>query len=135
VKNELQKLLNESEITLQESARQQAAKILADGEHEAVTIKKEAKNRILSQKAELIGEMEGGAKAVLFISQQLPNLYKAYQEYAGKIGVDNYVVLDEHDGFNKAVNRGPKAFADFIREFEGITGIRVADYLNAGGSN
>jgi flotillin len=68
--------------------------------------------------------MEGGAKAVLFISQQLPNLYKAYQEYAGKIGVDNYVVLDEHDGFNKAVNRGPKAFADFIREFEGITGIR-----------
>ncbi len=132
VKNELQKLLNQSKVTLEESARQKAAEIIASGEQEAVAIKEGARNRILSQKAEILKKMGTGAKAVLFIQQQLPHLYKAYQDYAKQMGISNYLILDDEDGFNKAVNRGPKAFADFVSEFERVMGMRIKDYLSSG---
>jgi hypothetical protein len=43
--------------------------------------------------------------------------------------VDNLLVLNEEDGFNSAVNRGPSAFVDFLKRFEQGFGISIRDLI------
>jgi hypothetical protein len=44
--------------------------------------------------------------------------------------VDQYVVMDDENGFNNAVNRGPAAFVEFLKLFEKATGISVKAFLS-----
>ena len=122
---ELTKLENLSNVILAEEAKKQAAQILASGDSEAVTVVEQARNAILSQKAELIRSSGDAAKAVLFIKQKLPGLFEAYRQSAAKMEIDSLVVMDNTQGVNGAVNRGPQAFADFLKRFEDALGISV----------
>ncbi len=126
---ELKKLENQSHVILEEDAKKKAAEILASGEKEAVTLIEQARNRILSQKAELIGAGGDAAKAVLFAKQKLPILFEVYKKYAEKMEIDSLVVMDDKRGVNGAVNRGPLAFVDFLKQFEQALGISIKDLM------
>ena len=127
---DLAKLENQSHVILEEEeAKRQAAEVLASGEKEAVTLVEQARNRILSQKAELIGAGGDAAKAVLFAKQKLPALFEAYKKYAEKMEIDSLVVMDDKAGINGAVNRGPLAFVDFLKQFEQALGISIKDLM------
>jgi hypothetical protein len=39
--------------------------------------------------------------------------------------VDSLVVMDDEEGFSGAVNRGPRAFADFLKTFAEAFGVDV----------
>jgi hypothetical protein len=67
---------------------------------------------------------------VFFIQNQLPKLFQAFKENASEMIVDQYVVMDDENGFNNAVNRGPAAFVEFLRLFEEATGISVKSFLS-----
>jgi uncharacterized membrane protein YqiK len=125
----LQKLKNSSNVTLIATARQQAAEILAAGESEAVRIVQGIHNDLLRQKAELVSKAGDLGKIALFVQQQLPHLFTAYQNHAKGLHVDNLVVMDDKRGFNGVVNRGPEALVDFLHHFEAAFGIRVRDLL------
>lgn len=131
---ELQKLENSSKVTLIAEAKEKAAEILAEGEKEAVEIFERTRNNILEQKVQMLKNAGDSGKAVLFIQQQLPYLFDAYRRYAAKLNIDNYVIMDEKEGFNGAVNRGPAAFADFLLKFESALGMDVKQFItNKGG--
>ncbi len=68
-------------------------------------------------------------KIALFITQ-LPRLFQAYQGHAGKKPVDQLLVLDQDDGFNAAVNRGPAAMVDFMHRLEEGFGVSVKGLLS-----
>ncbi|MCZ6874881.1 MAG: SPFH domain-containing protein, partial [bacterium] len=110
----LQQLKNSSNVTLEAKARYQAAEILAAGESEAVRIVAETHNDLLRQKAELVAKAGDLGKIALFVQQQLPHLFTAYQTHAKGLRVDNLVVMDDKRGFNGVVNRGPEALVDFL---------------------
>jgi flotillin len=126
---ELQKLQNQTQVTLKAEAEEAAAKIIARGEEEAVTIIEKTRNAILRQKVEMLDNMKDAGKAVLFIQQQLPRLFESFKKYAEKIGLDSLVVMDEKDGLNSIVNRGPEAFVYFLRQFNEALGVDILDYL------
>ena len=44
---------------------------------------------------------------------------------------DSLVVMDEETGFNGAVNRGPAAFVDFLKQFDSAFGINIQRLLGA----
>jgi flotillin len=67
---------------------------------------------------------------VLFIQQQLPRLFEAYRQQAQGMEVDSLVVMDEDRGFNGAVNRGPAAFVDFLKQFSRALGIDVKSFVS-----
>ena len=87
---------------------------LAAGQAEAVEIVQQAHNELLRQKVELLAKTGDTGKIALFIAQ-LPKLFEAYQLYASDQKVENLLVLNEEDGFNAAVNRGPAALVDFLQ--------------------
>lgn len=126
---ELMKLQNISNVILGEEAKKQAAEIIASGDNEAVTIVEQARNVILAQKADLIRSSGDAAKAVLFTRQKLPQLFEAYRRSASKMEIDSLVIMDDKQGINGAVNRGPQAFADFLKRFEDALGISVRSLL------
>jgi uncharacterized membrane protein YqiK len=127
---EMKKLDNLSNVVLEEDAKKQAAEILAAGENEAVNIVEKAKNDILEQKMKMLVESGGIGKTVLFLKQQLPNLFEAYKKYALQLSIDSLVIMDDKQGMNGALNRGPEAFTDFLKRFENALGIRVRDIIN-----
>lgn len=129
---ELQKLQNRTQVTLKAEAEERSAKIIAKGEEEAVTIVERTRNNLLRQKVEMLDKMKDAGKAVLFIQQQLPGLFKSFKEYAEKIGVDSLVVMDEEDGLNGIVNRGPEAFVYFLNQFSEALGVDIRDFLGKG---
>ncbi len=122
---ELQKLRNQSSVTLEAAAREEAARILAEGERQAVAITQSARNEILKTKAELLSRYGDDASSVLFLQQKLPGLFKAYREATEDSSVDNVVIMNDEEGFSGAVNRGPRAFADFLKTFTDAFGVDV----------
>ncbi len=128
--NELRILKNKSDILLKEEANQKASEIINSGEEEKAKIVEGAHNNILKQKTEMLSKAGDIGNIVLFIKQQLPNLYNAYKEYASDFKVDSYLVMDKERGFNGAVNRGPAAFVDFLKHFENATNVKIKDFIN-----
>lgn len=130
MKVELQKLKNQSDVTVAAEVNRQAAEIAAEGQAAAVEIVQGARNELLQQKVELLARTGAAGKIALFISQ-LPKLFEAYQLYATDQKVENLLVLNEDDGFTAAVNRGPAAFVDFLRQLDEGFGISVKGLLSA----
>ena len=122
---ELQKLKNQSAVTLVASAREEEARIVAEGDREAVSIRQSARNEVLKAKAGLLATYGDDAASVMFLQQKLPDLFAAYMEATDSGAVDNLVVMNDEEGFSGAVNRGPRAFADFLRTFADAFGVDV----------
>ncbi|PLX25122.1 MAG: hypothetical protein C0599_01190 [Salinivirgaceae bacterium] len=127
----LNKLRNDSEILIEEKAKQKRATILSEGELESAKIIEAARNKILKQKVEMLAKSGSVGATVLFIQQQLPNLFKSYKQYAAGFKVDSLVIMDDDKGFNGAVNRGPEAFVNFLSHFEDATGVKIKDFLTS----
>ena len=125
---ELQELKNSSEVIVEAEAKRHAAEILAEGEAKAVEIVQQTENELLRQKVDLLKNSGDTGKIALFITQ-LPHLFEAYRTHAKSLKVDNLVVLNEQDGFNSAVNRGPAAFVDFLKCFEQGLGVSVKELI------
>jgi flotillin len=130
---EVQKLENRTKVTLKAGAEEKAAQILAEGEKEATEIYEKTRNDILSQKVEMLSKAGDAGKAVLFIQQQLPGLFEAYRLYASQAKVDNYLVMNDDEGFNDAVNRGPGAFGDFLHKFRDALGVDIKSFVSGKG--
>ena len=94
----------------------------------SVEITEVAKNELLQQKAELLTQAGDIGKIALFFTK-IPSLFDAYAENAKDLKVNNLLVLNEKDGFNSAVNRGPAAFVDFLHQFEKGFGISVRQLM------
>jgi flotillin len=127
---ELQKLRNQSKVTIGAEADQKAEEILAEGQKQSIEILEHVKNEVLEQKAKLLGSISDEGKMVFFIQNQLPKLFTAFKKNASDMIVDQYVVMDDENGFNNAVNRGPAAFVEFLKLFEKATGISVKAFLS-----
>jgi uncharacterized membrane protein YqiK len=126
-----QKLKNISNVTLEAESRQRAAEVHAMGESAAIRILQETRNDLLQQKVQLLAEAGDLGRIALFVQQQLPGLFDAYQQHAQGLEADNLVIMDDRRGFNGVVNRGPEALVDFLQRFEEGFGIRVRDLLTA----
>jgi len=126
---ELQKLKNQTALTLEAEALEERAQILALGQREAVAIKQSARNEILKGKAQLISKYGNDAQSVLFLQEKLPLLYKTYMESARDTKVDSFIVMNEEEGFSGAVNRGPRAFADFIKTFSDTFAVDIKSFI------
>lgn len=126
----LNKLKNVSNIILEEEAKQKAAEVFSQGEKEATNILEQTRNDILKQKVDILIKSGDGGKAVIFIQQQLPHLFEEYKKYAEGLYVDSLVIMDNKQGFNGAVNRGPSAFVDFLKHFEDALGISVKKLMS-----
>lgn len=126
---ELQKLKNQTAVTLEAQAQEERARIIAKGEQEAVALTHSARNTILKTKAELLAKYGSDAQALLFLSDKLPSLYETYIEAAKNAKVDNFVVMNNEEGFSGAVNRGPRAFADFLKTFAEAFGIDLKSII------
>ncbi len=122
---ELQKLKNQSSVTLVAAAREEEARIVAEGDREAVSIRQSARNELLKSKAGLLATYGDDASSVMFLQQKLPALFEAYMAATASGAVDNLVVMNDEEGFSGAVNRGPRAFADFLRTFADAFGVDV----------
>ncbi|HPE37118.1 MAG TPA: hypothetical protein PK625_08205, partial [Spirochaetales bacterium] len=122
---ELQKLRNQSSVTLEAAAREEAARIVAEGEREAVAVRQSARNEILKTKTGLLARFGDDAVSVLFLQQKLPALFEAYRAAAASGVVDNVVIMNDQEGFSGAVNRGPRAFADFLKTFTEAFGVDI----------
>lgn len=129
IKADLQKLKNQSEVTVAAESNRQAAEILAKGRAEAVQIVQQARNDLLQQKVDLLAKSGDTGKVALFITQ-LPALFQAYQAHAAAQKVDSLLVLNEEDGFNAAVNRGPAAMVDFLARLDEGFGVSVKGLLS-----
>ncbi len=128
MKIELQKLKNQSEVTIAAEAQRQAAEITAAGQAQAVQIVQQARNELLEQKVGLLRDAGDAGRIALFVSQ-LPKLFEAYQLYASEQKVDQLLMLDERDGFNNAVNRGPAAMVHFLQQFQAGFGMDIRQLL------
>jgi uncharacterized membrane protein YqiK len=124
--NELQKLKNRSELTIEAQAREEAARILAEGEAEAIRLSEEARNEVLARKAKLLAEAGDDAAMVLFFKERLPALFERYKERAGAGGIDRLLIMNDTEGIEAVANRGPRAFADFLGGFKEAFGIDIA---------
>ncbi|MCL2267507.1 MAG: SPFH domain-containing protein [Treponema sp.] len=127
---ELQKLKNQTALTLEAQAREEEARIIAAGDQEAVSIKRSARNAILKSKAQLVSKYGNDAQAVLFLQEQLPSIYKTYMESTRDTKVDSFVVMNDEEGFSGAVNRGPRAFADFLKTFADTFSVDIKSFIS-----
>jgi uncharacterized membrane protein YqiK len=130
LKVDLQRLRNQSEVTLAAGVKRRAAETVATGEGEAVEIVQAAYNDLLQQKADLLRENGDLAKLVL-IFNKLPELFEAYQSHARSQSVGQLLVLNEEDGFNQAVNRGPAAMVSFLEQLDAGFGISLRDLMRS----
>jgi flotillin len=121
----LQELKNKSGVTLSAQAAEEAARIHAEGERESITLREKARNEVLSRKSGLLSRFGSDAASLLFLSHKLPELYQAYKEACKGTKVDSLVVMNDEEGFSGAVNRGPRAFADFLATFKDAFGLDV----------
>jgi len=134
VQNELvslQELKNQSGTVLEAVAREEAARIVAEGEREAVSIREGARNEVLAQKARLIGKHGDKAASLLFLGQELPGLLSAWKDAQAKSGrLDRIVAMDEDA--SEVANRGPRAFAAFLSTLQESLGIDVRELASPG---
>ena len=131
---DLRKLKNVSDVTLEADTKRQAAEILSDGQNQAVQIVESIQNHLLEQKARMVADADVG-RIALFVQQQLPGLFAAYERYARELTIDNVVIMDNEGGMNGLLNRGPEAFVDFLHKFEEGFGISVKELLTQGGAD
>ncbi|MDD9986823.1 MAG: SPFH domain-containing protein [Spirochaetaceae bacterium] len=131
---ELRKLKNVSDVTLEADTKRQAAEILASGQNQAVQIVESTQNDLLDQKATMVAEADVG-RIALFVQQQLPGLFAAYERYAREMAIDNVVIMDDERGMNGLLNRGPEAFVDFLHKFEEGFGISVKELMTQAGAD
>jgi uncharacterized membrane protein YqiK len=131
---ELQKLKNLTAVTLEAEAREEEARIIAYGERAAVEILQSTRNDILKKKAELLARYGDDASSVIFLKQKLPLLFEHYMAATAASSVDTYIVMDDDEGFSGAVNRGPRAFADFLKTFTEALGVDVKTLAMPGGT-
>ena len=131
---DLRKLKNVSDVTLEADTKRQAAEILSDGQNQAVQIVESTQNHLLEQKATMVADADVG-RIALFVQQQLPGLFAAYERYAGELTIDNVVIMDNEGGMNGLLNRGPEAFVDFLHKFEEGFGISVKELLTQGSAD
>ncbi|GAB1457916.1 hypothetical protein MASR2M48_32240 [Spirochaetota bacterium] len=131
---ELQKLKNQSSVTLVAAAREEEARIVADGDRKAVIIRQSARNELLKTKAELLASYGDDASSVMFLQQKLPELFESYMQAIASGSVDNLVVMNDEEGFSGAVNRGPRAFTDFLHTFADAFGVDVRTLAMPGSS-
>ena len=131
---ELRKLKNVSDVTLEADTKRQAAEILAEGQNQAVQIVESTQNDLLDQKARMVAEADVG-RIALFVQQQLPGLFAAYERYAREMAIDNVVIMDDERGMNGLLNRGPEAFVDFLHKFEEGFGISVKGLMSQAGAD
>lgn len=129
---ELQRLKNQSAVTLEAAAREEVARIVAEGERDAVSLKRAARNELLKARAELLAKYGDEGASIMFMQQQLPALFDAYLKAIEEEGVDNLVIMNDEEGFSGAVNRGPRAFADFLRTFADAFGVDVRELAMPG---
>ena len=127
---ELQKLKNQTALTLEAEALEEKARIIASGSQEAVGLKRSARNEILKGKAKLISKYGSDAQAILFLQEQLPHIYKTYMESARDTKVDSFVIMNDEEGFSGAVNRGPRAFADFLKTFTDTFAVDIKSFIS-----
>ncbi len=120
----LQELKNQSQTVLEAAAREEAARIVAEGEREAVSIREAARNEILAQKARLIEKFGDAAASLLFLDQKLPGLLEAWKEAQSASGKFDTIVAMDEDAASVA-NRGPRAFAEFLTTLRDALGIDV----------
>lgn len=124
----LQELRNRSDTILEAEAREESARIIAEGERGAVSLVESARNEVLAAKAQLLAHYGSTASSVLFLKQKLPELFEAYRASAEKAGrLESLVVLGETGGVSEAVNRGPRAFADFLETLRRSIGVDVRE--------
>ena len=128
---ELQKLKNQTGVTLKARAEERAAEIIAAGEQESVGIIESTRNELLAQKVELLKSSGQAGKLVVFMQQQLPHLFESFKKYAVGLDVDSLVMMDDKSGFSGAVNRGPAAFADFLTYFSKSMGVDIRDFVGS----
>lgn len=128
MKVELQELKNRSEVTVLAEAQRRAAEIVAGGDADSINVVKSAENELLEQKVGLFRDAGDAGKVALFINQ-MPTLFEAYQKHAGDMKVDKMLVMDENDGFNNAVNRGPAAMVNFLKQMDEGFGINIRDLM------
>ncbi len=128
----LAELKNSSSVTLEAQAKEEASRILAEGEKEAVRIIESARNAILERKAEMLKRFGSDAATILFLQQKLPALFTAYKEGAAGAKIDNLVVMNDEEGFSGTVNRGPRAFADLLKTFSEAFGVDVKNLIGSG---
>ena len=126
---ELRKLKNVSDVTLEADTKRQAAEILASGQNQAVQVVESTQNDLLDQKARMVAGADVG-RIALFVQQQLPGLFAAYERYAREMEIDNVVIMDDDRGMNGLLNRGPEAFVDFLHKFEQGFGISVKELMS-----
>ncbi len=126
---DLRKLKNVSDVTLEADNRWQAAEILANGQNRSVQVVESTQNDLLDQKARMIAGADVG-RIALFVQQQLPVLFAAYERYAREMAIDNVVIMDDERGMNGLLNRGPEAFVDFLHKFEEGFGISVKHLMS-----
>ncbi len=126
---ELRKLKNVSDVTLEADTKRQAAEILASGQNRAVQVVESTRNDLLDQKARMVAGADVG-RIALFVQQQLPGLFAAYERYAREMQIDNVVIMDDDRGMNGLLNRGPEAFVDFLNKFEEGFGISVKELMS-----
>jgi regulator of protease activity HflC (stomatin/prohibitin superfamily) len=129
---ELQKLKNLTAVTLEAEAREEEAQIIAAGDRAAVGIHQSARNDILKKKVELLARYGDDAASVIFLKQKLPLLFEQYMAATAAASVDAYIVMDDEEGFSGAVNRGPRAFADFLKTFTEALGVDVKTLVMPG---
>jgi len=127
---ELQKLKNQTALTLEAQALEEKARIIASGDKEAVSIKRASRNAILKGKADLISKYGEDAQAVLFLQEKLPSIYKTYMESSRDTKVDSFVIMNNEEGFSGAVNRGPRAFADFLKTFADTFAVDIKSFIS-----
>ncbi|HUX50692.1 MAG TPA: SPFH domain-containing protein [Spirochaetia bacterium] len=126
---QLQKLKNQTGVTLKAQADESSAETIASGEQESVNIIESTRNDLLRQKVEMLRSAGQAGKLIVFVQQQLPNLFEAFKKYAIGLDVDSLVMMDDEKGFNGAVNRGPAAFVDFLQQFSAALGVDVREFI------
>jgi vacuolar-type H+-ATPase subunit H len=129
MKVDLQRLRNQSEVTLAAEANRKSAEIIAQGEGQAMETVQQTHNDLLEQRVQLLKEYGDIGKIALFYNK-LPSLFDAYQRHAQTQSVDQLLVLNEEEGFNSAVNRGPAAMVDFLQQLETGFGVSVRDLMS-----
>jgi len=129
----LNKLQNESQVILKAEAEQKASLLMFHAEKQAILIRAGAKNSILKAKSELLANNKESGKTVLFVQQQLPSLFASFAENSKNTSIESMLVMDDTDGLNKAINRGPEAFSNYVNKFEETFGINIKEMMNPKG--
>ena len=130
----LQELRNRSNVVLESEANRERAEILAEGDAEATRVVQSTKNALLQRRVGILAEAGDYGKIALFMAQ-LPHLFTSFEKHGRQLKVDNLLITNEADGFNEAVNRGPRALVDFVERFEQAFGVSIKSLLTPSADN